>query len=79
MANGGRMLQQIVMDLAICDVVCPFQMVIQCVVIRREVDCALLLHFVPAGSPCLPTSNTCVFIIDFGQDKCFHSSFDFVS
>ena len=64
------MLQQIVMDLAICDVVCPFQMVIQCVVIRREANCALLLHFVPPGSPCLPTSSTCVFIIDFGQDKC---------
>ena len=80
MANGGRMLQQIVMDLAICDVVCPFQMVIQCVVIRREADCALFLHFVPPGSPCLLTSNTCVFIIDFGQDKCFHIwSFDFVS
>ena len=71
------MLQQIVMDLAICDVDCPFQMVIQCVVIRREADCAVLVYFVPPGSPCLPTSNTCV--IDFRQDKCFHSSFDFVS
>jgi len=75
MANGGRMLQQIVMDLAICDVVCPFQMLIKCVVIRREADCALL-HFVPLGRSSLPTR---VLTVDFGQDECFHIGSDSVS
>jgi len=37
------------------------------------------LHFMPPGRPCLPRSNTCILIVHCVQDKCFHSSFDFVS
>ena len=73
------MLQQIVMDLAICDVVCFFQMVNKCVVIRREADCALLLHFVPPGRSSLSTGNTRFLTVNVGQDGCFHIGSDFVS
>jgi len=54
MANGRRMLQQIVMHLAICYIVCPFQMVVQRVVIRREAYCAfffILCHLDALACP----------------------------
>jgi len=50
MVNGRRMLQQIVMHLAIRDVVCPFKMVVQRVVIRGR-RTVLFLHFMPPGRP----------------------------
>jgi len=56
-----------------CYVVCPFQMVVQHVVIRGEADCAFFLHFMPPGRPCLPTSNTCILTVHCVQGKCFHS------
>ena len=73
------MLQQIVIDLAICDVVCPFQMLIKCIVIRRKADYVFLFYFVPSGRSSLPTNNTRIFTVDFGQDECFHIGSDFVS
>ena len=79
MANGRWMLQQIVMHLAICYIVCPFQMMVQCVVIRREADCAFFLHFMSLERSCLPTSNACILSVHRVQNKCFHSSFDCVS
>jgi len=59
---------QIVMDQSICYVVCPFQVVFQCVVIRGVADCAYIIF----------TSSTCVLSIDSGHEKRFRTSFDFV-
>ena len=78
MTNGRRMFLQSVMELAICNVVCPFQMMIQCIIIWWEADCAFLLQFVPLRSSGLPTSNISILTIYFGKDKCFHISFDLI-
>jgi hypothetical protein len=65
------MVNQVVVALAICDVVCPFNMKSQGVVISKEADHALLLPLpvLPLESPCQPASTICTFTINTEQYK----------
>ena len=76
MTNRGWMVKQVAVKLAICDAVCSFNMRIQGVIIRWEVDRTLFLNFLPLGSLCLPASSSCTFLKDAGQYKSLHISSD---